>query len=128
MSCNLLRGAFYFGLFFRFWGVGFWSLELQGIPFVLEFFFLQAHFFERFFTADVVVDFVAKREIVDQEQKSEGVDACGYVLGQFVALYLLGRRFEDLCHALLKPSFAVDDYLVERIDIRDEEDGVAMKF
>ena len=124
MSCNLLRGAFYFGLYFRFWGVGFGSLELQGIPFVLEFFFLQAHFFERFFTADVVVDFVAKREIVDQEQKSEGVDACGYVLGQFVALYLLGRRFD----ALLKPSFAVDNYLVERIDIRDEEDGVAMKF
>ena len=70
MSCNLLRGAFYFGLFFRFWGVGFWPLEFQGIPFVLEFFFLQAHFFERFFTADVVVDFVAKREIVDQEQKT----------------------------------------------------------
>ena len=116
MSCNLLRGAFYFGLFFRFWGVGFWPLEFQDVDVDVE------------VDVETAQQIIKDDEFVDQEQKSEGVDACGYVLGQFVALYLLGRRFEDLCHALLKPSFAVDDYLVERIDIRDEEDGVAMKF
>ena len=103
-------------------------MVFQRIPFLLELFFFLAHFLESFFTADVVIDFITKCKVIDQEKESEGIDACGHVLGQFVALYLLGRRFEDLCHAFLEPSFAIDDHLMECIDVRDEEDRITMKF
>jgi hypothetical protein len=101
--------------------------QSKRVPFVLELLFFPAHFLQCLFPSGAVLYFLAQGKVVYQGKQSEGTDACRHHLWHFVALYLLGRRFQYLRHPLFEAPFSIDDHFMEGIGVRDEEYRIAMK-